>query len=224
MVVCMIELRNIIYSFNENPGIYELNADIIPNVAIRIFGLFDSNSFNLMFEVGDDCQFTTPNSNAAAFLTRGKISIIAINDTETDWYVVVDRKEDDASIAVQIKDFIVYNRDWQKPIAPVAPPVAPPITAPVISSSASFIGKNVVLTGKLSISRLAAKQMIEGAGGHIASAVTGNTDYLIAGARSGSKLTTARQVGVPVLDEETMMHMLAPVATLSPNWEDEIPF
>lgn len=71
-------------------------------------------------------------------------------------------------------------------------------------------GKAFVLTGTLpTISRNAAKQAIEAAGGTVRSAVSGNTDFLVAGKRAGNKLARARQLGVPVIDEDALNQLLA---------------
>ena len=63
-------------------------------------------------------------------------------------------------------------------------------------------GKTFVLTGSLAtMTRRQAKEKIEAAGGKVGSAVSRNTDYVIAGESAGSKLTRAKELGVPVIDE-----------------------
>jgi len=65
-----------------------------------------------------------------------------------------------------------------------------------------FAGKTFVITGTLpSLSRDAAKALIEAAGGKVTGSVTKKTDYLVVGADAGSKLDRARELGVATLDE-----------------------
>ena len=53
------------------------------------------------------------------------------------------------------------------------------------------------------------ERIIKGQGGKAAGSVSKKTDYVVAGEAAGSKLDTARQLGVPVLSEEDFEKMLA---------------
>jgi DNA ligase (NAD+) len=70
-------------------------------------------------------------------------------------------------------------------------------------------GKTFVLTGALdSMSRTEAKARLESLGGKVASAVSGNTSFLIAGKGPGSKLARAEELGIEILTEEELLKML----------------
>lgn len=70
-------------------------------------------------------------------------------------------------------------------------------------------GKTLVLTGTLpTLTREAAKEKIEAAGGKVAGSVSRKTDYLVAGEEAGSKLAKAQELGVPVLDEAGLLSLL----------------
>ncbi|MGB4116256.1 MAG: NAD-dependent DNA ligase LigA [Polaromonas sp.] len=72
-------------------------------------------------------------------------------------------------------------------------------------------GKTFVITGTLpTLSRDEAKDMLEAAGAKVAGSVSKKTGYLLAGSDAGSKLDKARELGVEVIDEETLFTMLKP--------------
>jgi DNA ligase (NAD+) len=69
-------------------------------------------------------------------------------------------------------------------------------------------GLTFVITGTLpSMSREQATGFIESRGGKVTGSVSGNTDYLLAGERAGSKLDRAQKLGVPVIDEAGLRQM-----------------
>ena len=70
------------------------------------------------------------------------------------------------------------------------------------SGRGPLAGKTFVLTGALEgLTRDAAKDLIERAGGRVTDAVSRKTDYLVVGAEPGDKLDEARHFGVRELDE-----------------------
>jgi len=80
-------------------------------------------------------------------------------------------------------------------------------SAPVADSALK--GKRFVLTGTLAtMTRDEAKAALDHLGARTSESVSAKTDYLVAGAEAGSKLQRARELDVPVLDEETFCTML----------------
>jgi DNA ligase (NAD+) len=84
-----------------------------------------------------------------------------------------------------------------------------PESTGVQQSAGILAGKTLVLTGTLpTLTRDAAREMIEAAGGKVAGSVSKKTDYAVAGAEAGSKLAKAQELGVAILDEAGLMAML----------------
>jgi DNA ligase (NAD+) len=79
---------------------------------------------------------------------------------------------------------------------------APPAEGPLV-------GKTVVLTGTMpNLTRPEATQRIEAAGGKVTGSVSKKTDFVVAGADPGTKLTKAQELGTEVLDEEGLLALL----------------
>ncbi|HVX65773.1 MAG TPA: NAD-dependent DNA ligase LigA [Bryobacteraceae bacterium] len=69
-------------------------------------------------------------------------------------------------------------------------------------------GLTFVLTGTLpNLSREEAKTRIEAAGGKVTGSVSKKTNYVVAGEDAGSKLGKARNLGIPVIDEDRLLKM-----------------
>lgn len=72
-----------------------------------------------------------------------------------------------------------------------------------------FAGKTFVLTGALTrFTREAATELIESEGGHVASSVSSNTDYVLVGENPGSKYRKALDLGIQIMDEDTFVNLL----------------
>ena len=73
----------------------------------------------------------------------------------------------------------------------------------------TLAGLTFVLTGTLERhTRDEAKAALQAFGAKVSGSVSKKTSYVVAGAAAGSKLTKAEQLGVPVLDEEALDHIL----------------
>jgi len=70
-------------------------------------------------------------------------------------------------------------------------------------------GKNVCITGKMSLDRDEVTRKLEALGANVTSSVSGKTQILFAGEKSGSKLAKAKEMGIPVLDEKGLAKVLA---------------
>ena len=98
----------------------------------------------------------------------------------------------------EVKELRELGVSWEK-TAPAPPRGEGPLA-----------GKIFVLTGTLEgMTRGEAKQRIEALGGKVTGTVSKKTSYVVAGAEPGSKLTTARELGVAVLDQAEFEALLA---------------
>lgn len=74
----------------------------------------------------------------------------------------------------------------------------------------SLAGKTIVVTGTLpTLGRKEATELIEKNGGKASGSVSKKTDYVLAGESAGSKLTKARELGIPVITEEEFLAMIS---------------
>ncbi len=70
-------------------------------------------------------------------------------------------------------------------------------------------GLSFVITGTLpTLSRDQAEALIESHGGKISGSVSKKTSYVLVGDSPGSKADKARELGIPVIDEDALRRML----------------
>jgi len=96
-----------------------------------------------------------------------------------------------------VNDLLAAGVRWKAPAAGIA-------------RRTMLAGKTFVLTGTLpSLSRETAAERIQAAGGKVTGTVSKKTDYVVVGADPGSKYDKARELDVPVLDEEGLLQLLS---------------
>lgn len=78
-----------------------------------------------------------------------------------------------------------------------------------IDTNHLFYGKTLVFTGTMpTLDRATAQTMAQDVGAKVSGSVSKKTDYVVAGAEAGSKLTKAQELGVKVIDETEFMRLL----------------
>jgi DNA ligase (NAD+) len=77
------------------------------------------------------------------------------------------------------------------------------------NGAAHLSGKTFVLTGRLgTMSRPQAEERLRRAGANVASSVSKKTSYVVAGEEAGSKADRARELNVPIIDEQALLALL----------------
>ena len=100
-----------------------------------------------------------------------------------------------------------HNRDVIKKLQKAG--IHWPDIEPQTANDKPLTGKTFVLTGTLaSMTRDEAKNKLQALGARVSSSVSKKTSYVVAGADSGSKLTKAQALGVPVLDEAMLARVI----------------
>lgn len=85
----------------------------------------------------------------------------------------------------------------------------------------AFVGKTFVLTGALpSLSRDAAKQLIEKSGGRVTGSVSPKTSYVVVGDDPGQKYEDALAIGIKILTEAELVRMTQVKRQLLLNFDD----
>ena len=112
-------------------------------------------------------------------------------------------------VAASIRRFLAEAHNRGVIAALLAAGVHWPEGRPAPAADSAVAGRSFVLTGTLpSLTREAAKEMIEALGGRVAGSVSKKTDFVVAGADAGSKLDKAQQLGVAIIDESQLLELL----------------
>jgi len=110
-------------------------------------------------------------------------------------------------VAVTIHDFFVNDRN--RALVDQLKAFGLTMLAEKKVRTSTLEGLTFVLTGTLpTLTREAAKEMIESAGGKVSGSVSKKTNYIVAGEEAGSKLDKAQSLGVPVMDEPGLRALL----------------
>jgi len=79
-----------------------------------------------------------------------------------------------------------------------------------LAAAGPLLGKTIVLTGSLNeLTRDEAKERLEALGAKVSGSVSAKTSFVVAGSEAGSKLDKAQALGIPVLDENALLALLA---------------
>lgn len=105
-------------------------------------------------------------------------------------------------MAESVLEFVRVNRDTILKLQNILRPLEPKQREEAKENP--FKGKSVVLTGSMSESRDAIKEMLEALGAKVVSSVSKKTDFVIYGEDAGSKYDKAVDLGVAVLSEQEM--------------------
>jgi DNA ligase (NAD+) len=85
-----------------------------------------------------------------------------------------------------------------------------PAAGPAAPTGGALAGLTFVLTGTLpTLTRGAARQLLESHGARVSSSVSAKTSYVLAGEAAGTKLAAARALGIPVINEAGLRELLA---------------
>jgi len=113
-------------------------------------------------------------------------------------------------VAASIADFLSAEENRQTLLRLRDAGVTVAGAAPPPRADGPLTGRSVVITGGLeALSRDEAKRAVAAAGGKATESVSKRTSFVVAGREPGSKLAKAESLGVPVLDEEGFLAVLA---------------
>ena len=109
-------------------------------------------------------------------------------------------------MAESVLEFVRVNRQIILNLQNILQPLEPLKRKEAVENP--FKGKTAVLTGTMSESRDAIKELLESMGAKVSSSVSKKTDFLIYGEDAGSKYDKAMSLGVTCLNEKEMRELL----------------
>ena len=109
-------------------------------------------------------------------------------------------------MAESLLEFVRVNKDTILKLQNIINPLEP--LKKDEAKDNPFKSKTVVLTGTMSESRGAIKELLESLGAKVSGSVSKKTDFLIYGADAGSKYDKAMKLGVRCIDEDEMRGMI----------------
>ncbi|HIP21055.1 MAG TPA: NAD-dependent DNA ligase LigA, partial [Sulfurimonas sp.] len=109
-------------------------------------------------------------------------------------------------MAESLLEFVRVNAETIEKLQTILEPKEP--TKREEAKENPFKAKTVVLTGTMSESRGAIKEMLESLGAKVSGSVSKKTDFLIYGEDAGSKYDKAEKLGVKTLTEDEMRKMI----------------
>ena len=144
----------------------------------------------------------------AGFRTAIEAAIVDRTGPEYDDLIAIEQIG--PSVAADLLDFFNEpNNTWV--IDDLLTQIAVTNAVSPVKSDNPIAGKTVVFTGSMeAMTRSEAKSRAESLGAKVAGAVSARTDYVVAGADAGSKLSKARQLGVAILTEAEWAALLLP--------------
>jgi DNA ligase (NAD+) len=157
--------------------------------------------------VGLGIRHVGPSAAQALARDLGSLDAIATADQET--LAAVEGLG--GVIASSIVEFFANerNRDFVRRLVEAGVNVQGPPKAEVRTDVPSLAGMTFVLTGTLpSMTREEAQAELEARGGKVTGSVSKKTSYVVVGESPGSKLAKAEQLGVTMLDEDALRHLL----------------
>lgn len=111
-------------------------------------------------------------------------------------------------VANSVVEFFSFHENIEMIDRLLAAGVSPHHESEAVSNS--LAGKTIVVTGTLpTLSREDAEKLIAQHGGKPSGSVSKKTAFVLVGEKAGSKLTKAQTLGIPVINEETFLQMIA---------------